>query len=84
MSGTELTPRTFDRMAPGRATTRTGIIWTLAGIADRIGVSADFVRDKLVIAEGSPVREIGGKFYAFEEDLIAFLKSERNKPSPTA
>jgi hypothetical protein len=50
------------------------IIWTLPAIGARIGVGADFVRDTLAKQPGSPVREIGGRYYAFEDDLIAFLR----------
>lgn len=50
------------------------IIWTLPAIGRRIGVGADFVRDTLAKQEGSPIKEIGGRYYAFEEDLIAFLR----------
>lgn len=50
------------------------IIWTLGGIAKRIGVGPDFVRDTLAKQPGSPVKEMGGRYYAFEDDLIAFLR----------
>ncbi|XUY27947.1 hypothetical protein RMR21_006240 [Agrobacterium sp. rho-8.1] len=50
------------------------IIWTLPAIGRRIGVGADFVRDTLAKQDGSPVKEIGGRYYAFEEDLITFLR----------
>jgi hypothetical protein len=70
-----LTAERFDRMAPGRATDR--IIWTLPAIGRRIGVGPDFVRDKLAKQPGSPVKEIGGRYYAFEEDLIGFLRSQQ-------
>lgn len=50
------------------------IIWTLAAIGARIGVGPDFVRDTLAKQKGSPVKEIGGRYYVFEEDLMAFLR----------
>lgn len=54
-------------------------------IGDRIGVGPDFVRDTLAKQPGSPVKEIGGRYYAFEEDLIAFLRSEdRNSKADDA
>ncbi|WP_421360271.1 hypothetical protein [Agrobacterium rosae] len=53
------------------------IIWTLPAIGRRIGVGADFVRDTLAKQDGSPVKEIGGRYYAFEDDLIAFLRFQR-------
>ncbi|MEQ1405654.1 hypothetical protein ABK249_11985 [Neorhizobium sp. Rsf11] len=57
-----------------RDVARDKIIWTLPAIARRIGVGTDFVRDTLAKQPGSPVKEIGGRYYAFEEDLIAFLR----------
>lgn len=53
------------------------IIWTLPAIGRRIGVGTDFVRDTLAKQEGSPVKEIGGRYYAFEDDLIAFLRTHQ-------
>lgn len=50
------------------------IIWTLPAIGHRIGVGPDFVRDTLAKQPGTPIKEIGGRYYAFEEDLIAFLR----------
>jgi hypothetical protein len=55
------------------------IIWTLAGIGKRIGCGPDFVRDTLARQPGSPVKEIGGRYFAFEDDLIAFLKAAGSK-----
>ncbi len=60
---TPLTPERFDR-----------IIWTLPAIGRRIGTGPDFVRDNLAKQPESPVKEINGRYYAFEADLIAFLK----------
>ncbi|WP_102960225.1 hypothetical protein [Mangrovicella endophytica] len=60
------------------------IIWTLPAIARRIGVGADFVRDTVATAEGTPIRELGGRFYCFEDDLMSFMRSNRLKPSQTA
>lgn len=65
--------RLLDRVERPRQRDR--IIWTLQGIGARIGVGPDFVRDTLMKQPGSPIKEIGGRYYAFEEDLIAFLKS---------
>lgn len=67
-----LTPETLDRLIPGKRRDR--IIWTLSAIGDRIGVGPDFVRDTLAKQPSSPIKEIGGRYYAFEEDLIAFLR----------
>lgn len=51
------------------------IIWTLPAIGRRIGVGADFVRDTLAKQPDSPVKEIGGRYYVFEDDLISFLRN---------
>lgn len=75
-----LTAARFDKLAEGQPTpsgNQPRIIWTLAGIGKRIGCGADFVRDTLVTAEDSPVRQIRGRFYCFEDDLIAFLRSNK-------
>ncbi len=53
------------------------IIWTLGGIAKRIGVGPDFVRDTLAKQPGTPVKEMGGRYYAFEADLLEFLRGRR-------
>jgi hypothetical protein len=73
-----ITPGALDRMLEGKA--RSGgsssrIIWTLPAIGQRIGVGPDFVRDTLATQPGSPVKQIGGRYFAFEDDLIAFLRS---------
>ncbi|MEH6718862.1 MAG: hypothetical protein V7704_08285 [Aurantimonas endophytica] len=65
-----LTPKAFDRKTPQSRPDR--IIWTLAAIGARIGVGTDLVRDTLAKQPGSPVKEIGGRYYVFGEDLIAF------------
>lgn len=66
-----MNPTTFDNLVASR---QSRIIWTLGAIGQRIGVGADFVRDTLAKQPGSPVKEIGGRYYAFEDDLIAFLR----------
>lgn len=72
-SAKALTPATLDAvLTPPR---RDRIIWTLGGIASRIGTGTDFVRDTLAKQPVSPVKEIGGRYYAFEEDLIEYLRS---------
>ena len=67
-----LTPNKFDRLVESKPNAR--IIWTLGAIARRIGTGPDFVRDTLAKQEGSPVREVGGRYYCFEDDLIAYLR----------
>lgn len=56
------------------------IIWTLAGIGNRIGCGPDFVRDTLAKQPGSPVKEIGGRYYAFEQDLMAYMRNGGASP----
>jgi hypothetical protein len=75
-----LTPEAFDRLTrmPAR---EDRIIWTLAAIGARIGTGVDFVRDTLVAAPGSPIRELGGRYYVFEQDLLDFMRASHHHPS---
>jgi hypothetical protein len=73
---TNPTVERLDAVLSRAAPKRERIIWTLPAIGRRIGVGADFVRDTLAKQPGSPVKEIGGRYYAFEEDLIAFLRGD--------
>lgn len=66
------TPEEFDALVQPKRRDR--IIWTLQGIGARIGVGPDFVRDRLAKQPGSPIKEIGGRYYAFEDDLIGYLR----------
>lgn len=72
-----LTAARFDKLAEGQ-TRPSGspprIIWTLSAIGRRIGCGPDFVRDTLANAENSPVRQIGNRFYVFEDELLSFLR----------
>lgn len=77
MSRPEITAYAFDRLTARRPDR---ILWTLPTIAQRIGTSADFVRDTLAKVEGSPVRFLGGRFYAYEDELEAFMRSEERRP----
>lgn len=78
MSRPVLTPERLDaiidRHSPSRDVTRDRIIWTAEAIANRLGCSADFVRDKLANEEGSPIKKIGGRFCAHEGDLLAWFR----------
>ena len=78
MKEPHVTPRSFDRAV--RSGRSEKIVWTLGAIAQRIGVGPDFVRDVLAKADGTPVRVLGGRFYAFEDDLVSFMRSDLNKP----
>jgi hypothetical protein len=73
-----LTPQRLDALLEGKrevpAHLPSRIIWTLPAIGRRIGVGADFVRDTIAKQPGSPVKEIGGRYYAFEDDLVDFLR----------
>ena len=80
MTQQKLTVARVDRLLEkvARPTTHPSrIIWTLPAIGKRIGVGADFVRDTLAKQEGSPVKEIGGRYYAFEDELITFLRERQ-------
>lgn len=68
MSNT-LTPATFDAMTGDRGR----IIWTLGGIGQRIKRGPDFVRT-LAEREGSPIRKEGRQYYAFEDELMAWMR----------
>ena len=50
------------------------ILWTASGIGRRVGCSGDFVRNVLAAEPGSPVKRIGSRLYAFEGDLLAWLR----------
>ncbi|MGA1804432.1 hypothetical protein [Rhizobium sp. HT1-10] len=67
----------LDRNVTSRHVTRDKIIWTLPAIGKRIGVGTDFVRDTLAKQEGSPVKQVGGRYFAFEDELITFLRNYR-------
>lgn len=51
------------------------IIWTAKAIGQKIGCGPDFVRDTLAKLPGSPVRSMGGRLYAVEDDLLRFFRS---------
>lgn len=79
MNKPKLTPAALDALLTGKRDVRhthnpSRIIWTLPAIGQRIGVGADFVRDTIAKLPGSPIKEIGGRYYVFEEDLILFLR----------
>lgn len=73
-----LTAEGFDRMvaesAPIQAPKLPKILWGAATIAHKIGVSADFVRDRLVHEPGSPVKKVCGKYCAVEDELFSFFR----------
>jgi hypothetical protein len=77
---TDLTPKAFDNMASPTRPIRP--IWTLEAIASRLGVSVDFVRDTVAKLPGSPVRQMGRRWYAMPDELEAFLRGSLsgNKP----
>ncbi|SKA26425.1 hypothetical protein [Consotaella salsifontis] len=70
----DITPRSFDRLAVRDGKSAPRIIWTLAAIGREIGVGPDFVRDTLAKQPGSPVKELGGRYYAFEDALISYMR----------
>lgn len=75
-----LTADLFDRIAEPRPAGRQRIVWTAEAIGARIGTSADFVRETLVHIDGSPVKKIGNRYCAHEDDLIAFFRTpQRNQ-----
>lgn len=68
-----LTPQSFDTItAKGPHPDR--IIWTASGIARRLGCGEDYVRRTLARQPGSPIRRKGRRLYAFEDDLLAWMR----------
>lgn len=75
----DLTAKKFDQAITRNS--RVSVIWTASAIADRIGTSADFVRDKLALEPDSPVMKIGGRWCAREDELLAYFQNTPKKPS---
>lgn len=73
MTKTELTPPRFDALVRG-APPHPRIIWTAAGIGRRLNCGEDYVRRTLFGMPGSPIRRKGRRLYAFEDDLIAWMR----------
>ncbi|WP_404404909.1 hypothetical protein [Pelagibacterium halotolerans] len=71
-----LSPQRFDAMASQGATRygRDKIIWTAGGIAARLGCGEDYVRRTLAALPGTPIKKKGRRLYAFEDDLIAWMR----------
>lgn len=68
----EITPQSFDRtVSPKVGAPR--IIWTLPAIGARIGRGREFAAE-LAKAEDTPIRREGRQYYAFEDELIAYLR----------
>lgn len=68
-----LTTAALDAILEGKTAGR--IIWTAEAIGKRLDCSADFVRDKLVKAPGSPIRKVGGRYCVGEAELIGWLRA---------
>lgn len=75
----DLTAKKIDQAIGKKA--RVSVIWTASAIADRIGTSPDFVRDKLALEPDSPVKKIGGRWCAREDELLAYFQNTPKKPS---
>lgn len=74
MNKPELTPERLDALlTPPR---RDRIIWTAPAIGQRIGRSEDYVRKVLAKMDGTPIRCMGRRLYAFEDDLFAFMRDQ--------
>ncbi len=72
---TELTANTFDATVRPRAK-RERPTWTLDGIGALIGTGPDFVKT-IAAMDGSPIHEIGGRYFCYESELIEFIKGHR-------
>lgn len=72
----KLTPERFDRLIgdPMKAARPPKILWGADAIGRRLGVSADFVRDRLAREDGSPIKKKAGRYCVVEEDLVAFVR----------
>lgn len=75
---TKLTPETFDALARDAHThvraREDRIIWTAAAIAGRLGCGEEYVRRTLAKLPGSPIHQKGRRLYAFEADLMAWMR----------
>ncbi len=63
-----LTPKNFDA-----AFDEAPLIWGAKAIGQRINRSPEFVRRTLAKQPNSPVRNVGGKIYAVEAELLKFF-----------
>lgn len=69
----KLTPEAFDSLTRVR---QDRIIWTASGIARRLGCGEDYVRRTLVTLPGSPIHRKGRRLYAFEDELMAWMRGK--------
>ncbi|MBN9347554.1 MAG: hypothetical protein J0I48_15390 [Devosia sp.] len=69
---TTLTAQTFDAMTRRREKP----VWTIEAIGNIIGVGPDFVRT-LAAIEGSPIHQVGGRWFCYESELIEWMKGQR-------
>lgn len=76
MSEPILTTSEFDHLVGGATEKSPRVIWTLPTIARRLGTGVDFVRDTLAKMPGSPVKLMGNRYYALEDELIAFMRRQ--------
>lgn len=75
-----LTPARLDEMLEGKKPSGTSrIIWTAGSIGARIGRSEDFVRKTLAREDGTPIRYLGRRLYAFEDDLLEFMRRDEHE-----
>jgi hypothetical protein len=75
MTKLNLTPQRFDALT--RMHVREDapkIIWTASGIARRLGCGEDYVRRTLAGLPGSPIRRKGRRLYAFDDELILWMR----------
>lgn len=68
-----LTPQSFDSLTHGNAR-EDRILWTAKAIGRRLGCGPDYVRHTLAGLPGTPIRKQGRRFFAFEDELIAFMR----------
>ena len=70
-----ITPKSFDRLLQRSAKPKREprIIWGLKAIGAFVGRGRDF-GEALTMMPDTPVRKQLGRYYAFEADLIAYMK----------
>lgn len=77
----ELTPPVFDAAVKPRVK-RERPTWTLPAIGDLIGTGPDYVRS-LARIPGSPIHCVEGRWYAYESDLIEWMRHPDRNGSQT-
>lgn len=73
---TTLTPQRLDAVLERPKPDR--ILWTAGGIARRLNCGEDYVRRTLAVLPGSPIRKKGRRLYAFEDELLEWMRDDES------